>query len=103
MQKTVAHVSHRPSSRRPAPQVGRAARAIPMVALSVLTLACSSATGPDTAPERAASLGLAGACQGPATAFRRSSRRPSRRSAARARRTIAGPSSRGVFRAASPG
>jgi hypothetical protein len=69
MQKTVAHVSHRPSSRGPAPQVGRAARAIPMVALSVLTLACSSATGPDTAPERAASLGLAGACEGPATSL----------------------------------
>jgi hypothetical protein len=72
MQKTVDHLArpaHDPSSRRPAPQVARPARTIPMVALSLLGLACSSATGPDTAPERAASVGLTGACEGRATSL----------------------------------
>jgi hypothetical protein len=58
------HVAHRSSPRR-SPHGGRAALALPLLALG---LACADATSPDAA-ERAASAGRVGACEGPAASL----------------------------------
>jgi hypothetical protein len=63
MSRTTALAHARSSIRRPR---RRAALALSLAALG---LACSSAAGPDAAPEGAADLGRTGACTGPATSL----------------------------------
>lgn len=69
MPKKTAHVARGRSSPPRAPSVGRTTLTLPLVALTLLGAACSSATSPDAAPERAASVGPAGVCEGPATSL----------------------------------
>ena len=66
MQKTTAHMVHGRASHRRTAHAGRATLILPLVALG---LACSDGTGPDEAPVRAANVGPAGACEGPATSL----------------------------------